>query len=96
MPIVCKPSGRAWEFGVIRCKLLPLEWVSNGILLYTTGNCVWSLVMEPDNVRKKNAYTRLCDWVTWICSRKLTEHCKSAVMDKINIIKKKRKKMSAN
>ena len=48
--------GMDWEFGVNRCKLLPLEWISNGILLYSTGNYVWSLVMEHDNVRKKNVY----------------------------------------
>ena len=47
-------SGMDWESGVNRCKLLPLEWISNGILLYSTGNYVWSLVMEHDNVRKKN------------------------------------------
>ena len=49
-------SGVDWELGVNRCKLLPLEWISNEILLYSTGNYVWSLVMEPGNVRKKNAY----------------------------------------
>ena len=42
--------------GVSRCKLLPLEWISNEILLYSTGNYVWSLTMEHDNVRKKNVY----------------------------------------
>ena len=36
--------GIDWEFGVNRCKLLPLGWISNGILLYSTGNYVWSLV----------------------------------------------------
>ena len=45
-----------WEFGVNRCKLLPLERISNEILLYGTGNYVWSLMMEHDNVRKKNVY----------------------------------------
>ena len=29
-----------WEFGVNRCKLLPLEWISNEILLCSTGNYV--------------------------------------------------------
>ena len=43
-------------FGVNRCKLLLLGWISNGILLYSTGNYVWSLVMKHDNVRKKNVY----------------------------------------
>jgi len=45
-----------WEFGVNRCKLLPLEWISNEILLCSPGNYVWSIMMEHDNVRKKNVY----------------------------------------
>ena len=31
-------SGMDWEFGVNRCKLLPLEWIGNEILLYSPGN----------------------------------------------------------
>ena len=31
-------SGMDWEFEVNRCKLLPLEWISSEILLYSTGN----------------------------------------------------------
>ena len=34
------------EFGVNRCKLLPLEWISNEILLCSTGNYIQSFVME--------------------------------------------------
>ena len=33
-------SGLDWEFGVNKCKLLPLEWISNEILLYSTENYV--------------------------------------------------------
>ena len=29
-----------WEFGVNKCKLLPLEWISNEIQLYSTGNYI--------------------------------------------------------
>ena len=36
------------EFGVSRCKLSHLEWVSNEVLLYRTGNYIQSLVMEHD------------------------------------------------
>ena len=40
----CKGGGRGnrmdWEFGVNRCKLLPLEWISNEILQCSTGNYV--------------------------------------------------------
>ena len=33
--------------------------------------------------------TSMCDWITLLCSIKLTEHCKSAIMEKIKIIVKK-------
>ena len=32
--------GVDWELGVNGCKLLPLEWISNEILLCSTGNYV--------------------------------------------------------
>ena len=34
------------EFGVSRCKLLHLEQISDGVLLYSTGNYIQSLVIE--------------------------------------------------
>ena len=34
----------------------------------------------------------MCDWVTLLCIRKLTEHYKSAIMEKIKIFKKKKKR----
>ena len=33
-------SGMDEEFVVNRCKLLPLEWISNENLLYSTGNYI--------------------------------------------------------
>ena len=33
-------SGVDWESGVHRGKLLPLEWISNEIPLYSNGNYV--------------------------------------------------------
>ena len=33
-------SGRDWEFGVSRFKLLHLEWFSNEVLLYSMGNYI--------------------------------------------------------
>ena len=33
-------SGMEWEFGVSRCKLLHLEWISNEVLVYSTGNYI--------------------------------------------------------
>ena len=36
------------NFGVGRCKLLHLEWISNEVLLLSTGNYIQSLEMEHD------------------------------------------------
>ena len=41
-------SGRDWEFGVSRWKLLHLEWISNEVLLYSRGNSIQSPVMGHD------------------------------------------------
>ena len=48
-----------WEFGVGRCKLLHLEWISIGVPLYGTENCVKSLglnIMENSIKKKENVY----------------------------------------
>ena len=71
-----------WEFGVNRCRLLPLEWISNEMLLCSTGNYThlgWSMI--EDNVRKR-MYMCMCDWVTLLYSRKLSEHSRPAIMEK--------------
>jgi len=67
--------------GVHRCRILPLEWMSNEVLLCSTVNKVWSLVTEHDNVSQR-MYTCMCNWVTMLYSRKLTEHSKQALMKK--------------
>ena len=36
------------EFEVGKCKLLHVEWISIGVLLYSTGNCVQFLGLEHD------------------------------------------------
>ena len=43
----------------------------------------WSLIMG-----EKRMYTCMCNWVTMLNSRKLTEHCKPAIMEIKIIIKK--------
>ena len=46
--------------------------------------------MMGDNERKR-MYMCVCDWVTLLNSRKLTEHCQPAIKEKMKIIKKKKK-----
>ena len=48
-----------------------------------------SLMMEHDNVRKRTyIYMCVCDWVTLLYGRKLTEHGKPVIIEKIKIINK--------
>ena len=41
-------SGMDMELGVSKCKLLPLEWIGNEVLLYRTGNYIQSLGIDHD------------------------------------------------
>ena len=41
-------SGMDWEFGVNRCELLHLEWISDEILLSRAGNYIQSLGIDHD------------------------------------------------
>ena len=31
-------GGKAWAFGISRCKLSHTEWINNKVLLHVTGN----------------------------------------------------------
>ena len=57
-------SGMDLEFEVSRCKLQHLKWISNEVLLYSTGNYTKSLVIEYS---KKCIY--MYDWVTLLYRR---------------------------
>ena len=41
-------GGLDWEFGVGRYKLLHLEWISNEVLVHSTGNYIKSLGIDYD------------------------------------------------
>ena len=43
-----RESGMDSESGISRCKLLPLEWISNEVLLCSTGNCIQPLETDQD------------------------------------------------
>ena len=40
--------GMDWESGVSRCKRLHLGWISNGVLLHSTGSYTQSLGTDRD------------------------------------------------
>ena len=45
-----------WEFGIIRCKLLYIEWINNKDLLYSTGNSIQYLVITYDRKESGKEY----------------------------------------
>ena len=55
------------EFGVSRCSLLHLEWISSEVLLYSTGNYILSLVIEHDGgqYEEKNVYIGMAGWLCY-------------------------------
>ena len=66
-----------WEFRVSRFKLLHLEWISNEILLYSTGETIfshlWWNMME-------HTYLYMYVWLGhFAVQQKLIEHCKSSI-----------------
>ena len=66
------------EVGIGRCKLLHLEWISNGVLLCSTRNYVQSLGIQRDGrwYEKKNicmyVYIYVCVTGTMLYSRNFT------------------------
>ena len=67
--------GMDWEFAV-RCKLLHFKWISNEVLLYSTGTYIQSLVVERDRkYEKKNVCVCVCVCLRhFAVQQKLTEH----------------------
>ena len=48
LPSKREGSEMDWKFGISRYKLLHLDWISNEVLLYSTGNSIQSLVIEHE------------------------------------------------
>ena len=46
-----------------------------------SGHLWWSMITCENRM-----YTCMCTWITMLYSRKLTEHCKPAIMEKNKII----------
>ena len=64
------PTGRGregvdWEFGVSKCKLSHLEWVSNEGLLYSTGNYIYPVTCDRQNIIEDSKRKRMCIYV-WL------------------------------
>ena len=66
-----KGRGMYWEFGVGRCKVLHLEWISNKLLVYRRGNYIQYPVVDHNGKEHfKSIYICVCvcvylyNWIT--------------------------------
>ena len=75
-----REGGVDWEFVVSRCKLFPLEWISNESYCVTQGT-ISSLLgekMMEDNMRKRMCVGRVLG--QFDIQQKLEQHCKSTML----------------
>ena len=74
--------GSIGSLGSIEVNPLHLEWMINGVLLYSTGNYIQSLLMEHDGGHCVKETVFLNIYVSqshFPLQQKLTEHCKSTI-----------------
>ena len=63
--------GRGWELGISRCKLLHLEWISNEVLLHSTGNLIQSLGIEHEGRYYRKGNLSICLSGSLFCTAEL-------------------------
>ena len=65
--------GMEWKFGVSSCKLLSMEWMDNGVLLYGTGNYGQYLGTNHNGKEycKKNVYINICITESLCCAAEI-------------------------
>ena len=49
-------GGKAWEFGISRCKLVYIGWINNKDLLYSTGNYMLYPVINHNEKEYEKVY----------------------------------------
>ena len=56
-------GGRSWmdgDLGVGRCKLLHVEWISNEVLLHSTGNYIQPLEIDCNGRQHEKKNVHIC------------------------------------
>ena len=79
------------EFGVGRCKLFHLEWISNAVLLYSAGNYIQYLGIEHDGKQYqiKNIYMYVCMAGSLCCTAEIDTTLSISILY-YTVIKKKK------
>ena len=81
----CQGGGKVegekdWEFGISRCKLLYIGWISNKVPLYSIGNYIQFPGINHNGKEYLKKKVHMCETVTAIQQR-LVQHCKSTILD---------------
>ena len=64
-------NGMDWEFGFSRCKLLHLEWISDAVLLHSTGNYIQSLGIDHNGRKYKKDNVYICMTGSLCCTAEI-------------------------
>ena len=59
-------AGIGWEFEASKCKLLHIEWISNKILLYRTGNYIQYPMINYNGKEYKKEHIHISNWITFL------------------------------
>ena len=57
-------GGMDWEFGISRCKLSYIEWISDKVLLYNTGNYIQCPVINHNGKEYEKDYIYIYVYIT--------------------------------
>ena len=61
-----RQEGMDWEFRISRCKVLYIDWISNMVLLYSTGSYIQYPVVDRSGkyeIYQFSSVTKLCPTV---------------------------------
>ena len=80
-------GGMDYEFGISRCKLVYIEWINNKVLLYSTGNYIQDPGINHNGKEYEKEYMYMYNNHLAV-QQKLTQHCKSTILQQNEFFKK--------
>ena len=64
-------GGKEWEFEISRCKLLYRGWISNKVLLYSTGNYIQYSVTNHNEKEYEKECIYICITESLCCAEEM-------------------------
>ena len=60
-----------WEFGSSKCKLLYTEWISNKVLVYSTGDSIQYPVINLNGKEYEKEYIYIHTYILYVITESL-------------------------